>query len=294
MMRELVQCIDRRTLVQNWLLITSGALALAVNINLFLVPARIAPGGVSGTAIIINSFTGWPIGLTMLVLNMPLIVLGFRYLGRFPFLTSTLYAVLIYNLGADLLAHWLPAAGITDDLLLNALYGGVVGGLGTGLVYRGGGSTAGTGILGRVLQMKTGVPVSQIYLLTDGGIILVAGLTFGWERALYALITVFVWGLAADFVLEGPSVIRTAFIVTDRPQQVSEQVLQELQIGMTAWPAKGMFTEAEHTVLFCTVGRPHERTLRRVVIQADPNAFLVIGHGHQAQGGVFGQAGHGR
>lgn len=289
-MRELLSRMNLRTLVQNYLLLTIGALLLAVNINLFLVPANLAPGGVSGMAIIINSLTAWPIGLTMLVLNIPLLVLGFLYLGRFRFLVYTLYAVLLYNLGADLLALWLPAGGITDDLLLNALYGGVVGGLGMGLVYRGGGTTAGTGILGRVLQMRTGIPVSQIYLLTDGGVILVAGLVFGWERGLYALITLFVWGVAADFVLEGPSVIRMAFIVTDRPQEVADAVLRELELGMTAWPAEGMFTEAEHTVLFCTVSRPHERALRRVVTQADPNAFLVVGHGHQASGGVFGQA----
>ena len=289
-MPELLSHVNLRTLVQNYLLLTIGALLLAVNINLFLAPANLAPGGVSGMAIIINSLTAWPIGLTMLVLNIPLLVLGFLYLGRFRFLVYTLYAVLLYNLGADLLALWLPAGGITDDLLLNALYGGVVGGLGMGLVYRGGGTTAGTGILGRVLQMRTGIPVSQIYLLTDGGVILVAGLVFGWERGLYALITLFVWGVAADFVLEGPSVIRMAFIVTDRPQEVADAVLRELELGMTAWPAEGMFTEAEHTVLFCTVSRPHERALRRVVTQADPNAFLVVGHGHQASGGVFGQA----
>ena len=289
-MPELLSRMNLRTLVQNYLLLTIGALLLAVNINLFLAPANLAPGGVSGMAIIINSLTAWPIGLTMLVLNIPLLVLGFLYLGRFRFLVYTLYAVLLYNLGADLLALWLPAGGITDDLLLNALYGGVVGGLGMGLVYRGGGTTAGTGILGRVLQMRTGIPVSQIYLLTDGGVILVAGLVFGWERGLYALITLFVWGVAADFVLEGPSVIRMAFIVTDRPQEVADAVLRELELGMTAWPAEGMFTEAEHTVLFCTVSRPHERALRRVVTQADPNAFLVVGHGHQASGGVFGQA----
>lgn len=289
-MRALVLRLDLRTLLQNYLLVTVGALLLAVNINLFLAPANLAPGGVSGTAIIVNSFTGWPIGLTMLVLNIPMILLGFRHLGRFRFLAFTLYAVLLYNLGADLLTRWLPAGGITDDLLLNALYGGVVGGLGMGLVYRGGGTTAGTGILGRVLQMKTGIPVSQIYLLTDGGVILVAGLVFGWENGLYALITLFVWGLATDFVLEGPSVIRMAFIVTDRPQEVADAVLSELQLGITAWSAKGMFTETEHSVLFCTVSRPYERALRRVVTRADPNAFLVIGHGHQARGGMFGQA----
>jgi uncharacterized membrane-anchored protein YitT (DUF2179 family) len=269
-------------------LLTAGALLAAVNVHLFLAPSNIAPGGVTGIAIIVNELTGWPIGLTMLVLNVPLIALGFRHLGRFRFLVSTLYTVLLYNLGVDLLAHWFPATALTDDVLLNALYGGVVGGIATGLIYRGGGTSAGTGILGRVLQMRTGIPISQIYLITDGAVVLVAGLVFGWEAGLYALITLFVWGLAADFVLEGPSVVRMAFIVTDRPQEVADAVFRELRLGVTAWPAEGMFTETEHAVLFCTVSRPYERSLRQVVAGADPKAFLVTGHGHQASGGVYG------
>jgi uncharacterized membrane-anchored protein YitT (DUF2179 family) len=269
-------------------LLTAGALLAAVNVHLFLAPSNIAPGGVTGIAIIVNELTGWPIGLTMLVLNIPLIALGFRHLGRFRFLVSTLYTVLLYNLGVDLLAHWFPATALTDDVLLNALYGGVVGGIATGLIYRGGGTSAGTGILGRVLQMRTGIPISQIYLITDGAVVLAAGLVFGWEAGLYALITLFVWGLAADFVLEGPSVVRMAFIVTDRPQEVADAVFRELRLGVTAWPAEGMFTETEHAVLFCTVSRPYERSLRQVVAGADPKAFLVTGHGHQASGGVYG------
>jgi uncharacterized membrane-anchored protein YitT (DUF2179 family) len=189
----------------------------------------------------------------------------------------------------DLLVQWLPAEGLTDDLLLAALYGGVVGGIGSGLIFRGGGTTAGTGILGRVLQLKTGMPVSQIYLGTDGIVVLVAGLVFGWEMGLYALITLFVWGLATDFVLEGPSVVRMAFIVTDAPLAVTDALIQKLQLGVTAWPAEGMYTETEHAVLFCTISRPYERALRQVVIEADPKAFLVIGHGHQASGGMFRQ-----
>jgi uncharacterized membrane-anchored protein YitT (DUF2179 family) len=244
---------------------------------------------VSGVAIIINHFTNWPIGLTMLVLNIPLIALGFSSLGRFRFLISTLYAVLLYSAGVDLLAQWLPAGGLTDDLLLSALYGGVVGGIGSGLVFRGGGTTAGTGILGRVLQFRTGIPVSQIYLGTDGAVVLVASLVFGWEKGLYALITLFVWGLATDFILEGPSFVRMVFIVTDQPEAVADAVFRGVHLGVTAWPAEGMFTETEHAVLFCTVSRPYERTLRRVVLEADPHAFVVVGHGHQASGGVFGQ-----
>jgi uncharacterized membrane-anchored protein YitT (DUF2179 family) len=284
--------ISRRSLwsaFQDYALITVGGLLMAVNLNLFLAPSRIAPGGVSGTAIILNHLTRWPIGLTMLLLNVPLMILGFRYLGGMRFLSRTLYAVLLYNLGVDISVHWLPAEGITQDLLLNALYGGVVAGLATGLVYRSGGTTAGTGTLSRIIQIKTGIPISQIYLLIDGGVILAAGLVFGWEMALYALITLFVWGLAADYVQEGPSVVRMAFIVTDAPQAVAQAVLDDLHLGLTSWPVQGMFTEGRHTILFCTVSRPQERALRSAVMAADPRAFVVTGHGHQASGGTLGQ-----
>ena len=286
--------IIAKGLAQDWLLLTIGGVLLAVNVDLFLAPSKIAPGGVSGMAIILNHFTGWPIGGMMLVLNLPLLLLGFRNLGRFQFLIRTLYVVLLYNLGADVLRQWLPASGVTADLTLNAIYGGVLGGIGTGLVYRGGGTSAGTGILGRMLQIRTGVPVSQVYVLTDGGVILAAGLAFGWERALYAMVALFVWGLTADYVLEGPSVVRTAFIVTDHADKVARAVLDQLGLGVTAWPAQGMFTESPHTVLFCTVSRPEVNALQAVVIEADPQAFVVIAHGHQASGGVIRQSTRGK
>ncbi|GAB4533377.1 MAG: YitT family protein [Anaerolineae bacterium] len=282
-----VSGIDLRHTLYTYLLLTVGALILAINFDIFLAPAKVAPGGVSGVSIIINRFTGWPQGLIMLVLNIPLVILGFYHLGRFRFLVRTLYVVLIYSLGVDLLVRWLPPAGITDDLLLNALYGGVLGGLGYGLVFRGRGTSAGTGILGRVLQLKTGIPVSQIYIFTDGGVILALGLVFGWENALYALLMLFVWGLATDYVLEGPSVVRTAFIVTDSPQQVAQMLLNRLSVGVTAWTGRGMFTETEHAVLFCTVSRPDVEGLRSAVAEADPHAFVVVGQAHQASGGVL-------
>jgi uncharacterized membrane-anchored protein YitT (DUF2179 family) len=278
------------TYLREFALITAGALLLALSVDLFLAPADIAPGGVSGLAIILNDRLGWPIGVTMLVLNVPLLAVGFRYLGRFPFLLRTAYLVVVYSLGVDGLARILPAGGISDNALLNALYGGVVGGIGTGLVYRGGGSVAGTGILGRVVQLRTGMPISQVYLLTDGGVILLAALTFGWEEGLFALLALFVWGLATDYLLEGPSVVRTAFIVTDHPDRVAESIMRRLSLGVTAWPAEGKYTQAEHTVLFCTVSRPEVDALRRAVSEADSTAFLVIGHGHQATGGVVRRA----
>ena len=275
--------------LRDYLLLTIGALVSAINVDLFLAPVNIAPGGVSGAAIILNEFTNWPIGLVMLVLNIPLLALGFRYLGRFRFLVRTAYVVILFSLGIDLLARWLPPDGLTDDLMLNALFGGVVGGIGSGLIYLGQGTSGGTGILGRLMQRRTGIPLSQVYLFTDGGIVLVAGLAFGWEMALYALIALFIWGVAADQILEGPSVVRTVLIVTDQPEDVSRVVFEHLTLGITAWPARGMFTDSKHTVLFCTVNRPDVNALRSAVLDADPTAFIVIGHGHQAVGGMVGR-----
>jgi uncharacterized membrane-anchored protein YitT (DUF2179 family) len=284
--------MDRlRRALAGWLrdlpLLTLGALLNALSLDLFLAPFQIAPGGISGLAIILSGFIAWPIGVMILLLNLPMLALGFHHLGRFRFLARTVTFVVLYSLGVDLLARWVPATGVTQDMLLNALYGGVVGGIGTGLVYRAGGTPAGTGIVSRIIQMRTGLPVSQIYLLTDGGVIALAGAVFGWERALYALLTLFIWGLASDYVLEGPSVVRTAMIVTDHPDPVTQVLVGDLGLGVTAWPAHGEFTGEPHTVLYCTVSRPEVNTLRTLVAQADPQAFIVIGHAHQARGGVL-------
>ena len=219
--RKWIANLDLGKLLPEYFLLTMGSVILAVNFDLFLAPSNIAPGGVSGSAIIIHEFTGWPKGLTMLILTLPMLIVGFFYLGRFRFLVRASYVTLVYSMGIDALVIYLPT-GVTKDLLLNALYGGILGGIGIGLIYRGGTSPAGTSVISRVIQMKTGIPNSQLYMLIDGGVILIAGLVFGWEMALYAFITLFTWGFVADYILEGPSVVRTVFIVTDLPEEVSQ------------------------------------------------------------------------
>lgn len=279
--------MDFYSTVRDWVYLTVGSILMIISVNVFLAPSNLSPGGVTGIAIIINHFFGIPIGLIMLILNIPMLILGFHYLGRFRFLTSTLYVVLLYNLGVDFTAPWMSA--LTDDLLLNALYSAVIGGIGSGLIYKGRGTSAGTGVLSRVVQLKTGIPISQIYLFTDGGVILLAGVLFGWEIALYSLVTLFVWGVVTDYVLEGPSVIRTAFIVTDSPEEVSQAIFEKLGLGITAWTGRGMFTTSERAVLFCSLSRPDVNALKTVVTAVDPRAFVVIGQGHQATGGVLKQ-----
>jgi uncharacterized membrane-anchored protein YitT (DUF2179 family) len=268
-----------------------GALLASLGYALFLVPFNIAAGGVSGISIIINSFTGWPFGLLFLVLNIPLLALGFYYLGRWRFLGRTVVAVLIFSFAADFfianLPKWLDQYPLTDDVLLSAIYGGIIGGIGSGLIYRSGGTMAGTGIVGRIWQRKTGVPLSQTYLYTNGIIILTAGLVFGWEIALYSLLTLFLNGVASDYTLEGPSSVRTVTIITDRPKEMGLALIEGLNRSVSRWEITGMYTGKSHDMLICTVYRPQVAELKRIVADIDQEAFVVIGTAHQAWGYGF-------
>lgn len=286
---KFIKNINFRKVLPDYFLLTVGSIISAVNFDIFLAPANIAPGGVSGMAIILYEFTGWYKGMTMLILSLPMLIIGFFYLGRFRFLVRASYVTALYSIGVDILAGWLPA-GVTDDLLLNALYAGIVGGIGIGLIYRGGTSPAGTSVISRVIYLKTGIPNSQVFIFIDGAVILVAGVVFGWEMALYAFVTLFTWGMVADYILEGPSVIRTAFIITDLAEDVSQALLNRMGVGVTAWSGKGMFTKSEHTTLFCTVNRADVNILKTLVRDVDPKAFLVIVQGHRTKGGMLKHA----
>jgi uncharacterized membrane-anchored protein YitT (DUF2179 family) len=279
--------IKSREFMRDYIPMTMGAIILAINFNIFIAPTNMAPGGIAGISLIITRFTGWPQGLTMLLVSIPIFFLGFFSLGRFRFLIRTAYVTVLYTTSVDLLVQWLPPIGLTQDLLLNAVFGGITGGIGSGLIFRGRGTTAGTGIISRILQLKTGIPTSQLYLMVDGGIIIALGVIFGWDKALYAVMMLFVWGMATDYILEGPSVIRTVFIITDKAEIVSDELMDHMGVGVTAWDGQGMFTKELRTILFCTITRPDVDTLRIIVAKADTRAFMVVGQGHQAKGGIL-------
>lgn len=272
-------------LVMDVALLTIGAVLLIYAFRTFMLPYGIAGGGVGGLALVANDWLGLAPGLTMLVLNVPLLVLGYRALGGTRFLIRTAYVVVLYNLGVDTLGHIFPE-GISDDLLLMALFGGVVSGIGAGLLFRAGGTAAGTGVISRIVQLRTGLPVSQIYLFLDGSVIALQGITFGWEAALYSVVLLFVNGLAVDYVVEGPSVVRTLTVVTDRPGRVSAVVFETMRVGVTEWTATGMYTDEQRHILFCTVSRAEAPRLVEAIQHADPGAFTVIGHAHQRRGGL--------
>ena len=156
---------------RDFVLILMGSLLQALSLRLFLVPARLASGGISGLSQIINFYTGIPIGVMVLLGNIPLLLLGWRYLGGPRFAIRTAFAVVSFSVLVDGLTPFLPTDGLTNDIVLNTLYGAVVSGVGFGLVYRGQGTSGGSDILGRILNHKRGIPISQSYLITDALII---------------------------------------------------------------------------------------------------------------------------
>lgn len=277
--------------VQRMLLLTAGVVAAAIGYALFQIPYDLAAGGVSGIGIIVAHYTGFSPSLFYFIANVPLLVLGYWSLGGWRFLYRTILAVV----GFTFLSEWLLAAmpgyleawPITDNILLASIYAGVVGGIGAGLIYIAGGTLGGTAIIARMIQTRTGIQISQIYLIVDGVIVITAGFVFGWEIALYSYLVLLLSGLATDYVLEGPSRTRTATIITSQPEEISKAIIQQLGRGVSYWQVTGGYTGEERTLVQCTFYRQQLADLRRLVHDIDPKAFLTIGISQQAVGEGF-------
>jgi len=281
--------------IRDFILIIFSSLIQAVALRLFFIPANLASGGVSGISQIINHFTGWPIGLMVLIGNIPLFLLGWRFLGGFKFAMRTAVAILTYSVLTDLLLkipvfmHYsqILINDLQGDLFLNSLYGAVVGGIGYGLVYRARGTSGGSDILARILNHWRGTSMTQSYLMVDTGVILTAGFVFGWKQALYAMITLYVSGIVSETVLEGGGTVRTAMIMTRNAEAVSMRILEDLERGVTYLEGEGAYTGSSRTVLYCVITRAEVVTLKTIVHEIDPEAFMVIGVAHEAFGEGF-------
>lgn len=281
--------------VKDYALIVLSSLIQAVSLRLFFIPANLASGGVSGISQLVNHFTGWPIGLMVFIGNVPLFLLGWRYLGGVKFAARTAVAIATYALLTDLLLK-IPFFAeysqvlindLQGDIFLNSLYGAIVSGVGFGLVYRARGTSGGSDILARILNNWRGVSMTQSYLMVDTAVILSAGFVFGWKQALYAMIALYVSGLVAETVLEGGTTSRTAMIITEKAAEVSARVLDDMKRGVTYLEGTGAYTNVSRPVLYCVVSRSEVANLKAIIHEIDPNAFMVIGVAHEALGEGF-------
>jgi uncharacterized membrane-anchored protein YitT (DUF2179 family) len=261
--------------VRRFALLLIGTLIAAIGYTVFQVPYNIAAGGVSGIGIIVNYFT----------------------LGGWRFLLNTVISVLLFSAATEAIELYLPVAigpdPITADPLLSAIFAGLIGGIGAGFVFAAGATLGGTGILGRILQLRTGIPLSQLYLWVDGAIVVTAGLVFGWESALYAMLTLLLSGLAADYALEGPSRARNAIIITTERDKMIGALMAGLDRGVSFWEATGGYTGDPRTIILCTIYRPQVNDLKRIVAETDANAFVSIGITQEVLGSGFSRLGAG-
>ncbi|GAB4547970.1 MAG: YitT family protein [Anaerolineales bacterium] len=281
--------------IRDYALIVLSSILQAVSLRLFFVPAHLASGGVSGIAQIINFYTHFPIGLMVFLGNIPLFLLGWRFLGGRAFAFRTATAIVTYALFTDLLVKipifmeysQILIDDLQGDIFLNALYGAIVSGVGYGLVYRARGTSGGSDILARILNHWRGVSMTQSYLMVDTAVILAAGVVFGWKEALYAMITLYVSGLVSETVLEGGTTARTAMIVTTQVDKIAARVLEDLVRGVTVLDGTGAYTGEYRPVLYCVINRAEVATLKDIVHEIDPEAFMVIGVAHEALGEGF-------
>ena len=273
--------------IVDYLLILVGALIQALSLRLFLIPSELVSGGISGLAQLINQYTSIPIGLMVLLGNIPLFILGWRFLGGPRFAARTILSIVAFSVFTDGLTFVLPAGGVTDDMVLNTLFGGLMLGVGLGIVYRGRGTSGGTDILGRILNRSSGITISQAYMITDSVVVLGAGFVFGWTNALYGLVLIYVSGIAAEVALQGTNVIRTAMIVTTHTDVIAKQIMDDLERGVTILSGKGGYTREPRQVIYCTVSRMEVNRLKMLVHDIDPKAFMVIGQAQEALGEGF-------
>lgn len=265
------------------ILIVTGSLITALSFNMFLLPSRIASGGVSGLSILVQELLGIEPAYTQWALNIPLFIAGVALLGKQygvrSLLGSILLPLFVY------LTKDLPVP--TTNILLASLYGGIGVGLGLGIVFRGRGSTGGLTILAQIIQKYTGFSFSLSVVLLDGTVILLAGILLTPENALYALIGLYVTGKVIDAVEMGLSYSKVAYIISTEKERMAEVILNDLDRGLTELAGRGGFTQEERPVLMVVVGQNEITKLKMLVRMVDPDAFVIIGDTHEVLGKGF-------
>jgi len=260
-----------------------GALIGGAAYPLFMTPNRIAPGGITGVATILNHLLHWPVGTVSLVLNLPLFMISYKAMGKI-FAFRSLVATVAFSLFIDIL----PLKPMTNDPLLGALYGGVLLGIGLGLIMRGGATTGGSDMIARMVHKRFPFISTGAFLFAiDFAVVLAAGLLIGTSEALYALINIFLTAKVMDMVIIGFSSNKACFVISSRWQEISRRIMKDMDRGVTQLTARGAYTGAERPTLLCVISRSEITAFKRILREEDENAFVIIVEAHEAIGDGF-------
>lgn len=277
--------------VRDYAFMTAGLALTAWALDAFLIPNRIAAGGVSGLAIVIyhtlRELTGFEItvGIQVLIMNVFLLAIATRERGL-SYAAKTIYGIFALSFFIELFGRFQPTLA-ADDLLLAALYGGVLAGLGVGLVFKAGGNTGGTDIIAQLLARRLPYGVGQIMLAVDAVVTLLAAIAFGPELAMYGAVAIFVGSVTIDTVLEGISVEKAVFVISEQHDRIAHAVVHEMGRGATSLDATGVWTNQPRKMLYVVLSRNEIDAMKRVVATLDPRAMVIISDVHETIGEGF-------
>ena len=274
----------------SYLLVTAGTFFMAAGINIIYEPHSMVTGGFSGIGIILKKVLeakggfSLPVGVTNLLLNLPLFILAVRLKGG-RFLKRTLYAALCFSVALLVVPSF---ENLHKDYLMAAIYGGVLNGVGLGLVFSRNTSTGGSDLLSTLLNhWFPGFSISELLIIIDGAIVLGGMFFFGMQTGMYSIVAVFITGKVSDALLDGLKFAKMAYIISDSPAKISEEVMRRLDRGVTGLNGKGMYSGKDKNVLLCVVSKKEVVRLIEIVKNADENAFVIVMDAKEVQGEGF-------
>lgn len=273
--------LTKRSIFWRVIFLTVGAVLMAVALELFLIPNNILDGGITGISIIIAYLTNWRVGFILFFLNLPFVYLGYKQIGK-TFAFATLYGIFILSITSVLLHN---AYVITDDLLLDTVFGGIILGTGVGIVIRAGGSLDGTEVLSILMSHKLPFSVGEVVMFFNFFIFATAGFIFSWDRAMYSIITYYIASKVIDLVVEGFNGSKSVWIISEHADEIGNSIIARLGRGVTYLKGEGAFTGDDKAVIFCVITRLEESKLKSIVDEYDPGAFVAIGNISEVRGG---------
>ncbi len=266
-----------------YIALTVGAFITAAALECFLVPNNVIDGGVIGCSMIISSFTKFNLGILIFIINIPFIILALTKLQK-SFVLQTFYSVAVLAFATNLF----HSHNFTHDLLLTTVFGGMFLGLGVGIILRNNASLDGTEILSIILFQKYKLfSVGQMLMGINLLVYTVAGISFGWDKAMYSIMTYFIASRVIDMVIEGFNKMKSVRIFSPYYKEIGSSIMKELDISVTYMRGLGGYSREEKIITYCIVSRFDLPKLKEVVNQIDPSAFIAIGEVFEVQGGRF-------
>lgn len=258
--------------LKEYLIITVGCFFYAVSINYFFISNHLAEGGVAGICLILFYLFKLPVGIMYFVINIPLLIMGWKLVGR-DFLFKTLYGTSCLSFLITLTETW---KGPSNDIMLGSIYGGVLIGIGLGLIFMVNGSTGGTDVVARILNRYFDIPLGRTMLILDVVILGIAAIFFGKEIVMYTLISMTIVSKAIDYFQDGYTKAKGITIISSKSEEIKERIMNETGRGTTIIKGEGGFTGNEMDLLFCVVSKFEVTKVKTIVKETDSFAFLTI------------------